>query len=70
MILITHDIEEAVYLGERVVVMSSRPGHIKEIVPIPKACHLIRTGAEFSRTRDRIYKEFFRDEDIIPEYNI
>jgi sulfonate transport system ATP-binding protein len=35
MILVTHDIEEAVYLGDRVIVMSARPGKIKEIIPIP-----------------------------------
>lgn len=34
MILVTHDIEEAVYLGDRVIVMSARPGKIKEIIPI------------------------------------
>ena len=31
---ITHDIEEAIILGERVVIMSARPGRIKEIVTI------------------------------------
>jgi len=33
-IFITHDIEEAVYLGQRVAVMSARPGRIREVIDI------------------------------------
>ncbi|MFE7097825.1 ABC transporter ATP-binding protein [Streptomyces erythrochromogenes] len=33
-VFITHGIEEAVYLGQKVAVMTSRPGRIKQIVPV------------------------------------
>ncbi|MBV9234649.1 MAG: ABC transporter ATP-binding protein [Xanthobacteraceae bacterium] len=33
-IMVTHDIDEAVYLGDRVIVMSSRPGRIKKSIDI------------------------------------
>lgn len=36
-LFITHDIDEAVFLADRIYVMTARPGHIKEIVPVPLA---------------------------------
>jgi sulfonate transport system ATP-binding protein len=42
MILVTHDIEEAIFLGDRVIVMTARPGEIKSVINV-----------DIPRTRDR-----------------
>lgn len=35
-ILITHDVEEAVHLADRVVVLSPRPTHIQKVFSVPR----------------------------------
>ncbi|MDR7377937.1 NitT/TauT family transport system ATP-binding protein [Rhodoferax ferrireducens] len=46
-VFITHGIDEAVVLGQRVAVMTSRPGRIKQIVDIPES---LRTGTQDVRS--------------------
>jgi NitT/TauT family transport system ATP-binding protein len=57
-VFITHDIEEAVFLGDRVVVMSTHPGRIKAILPVdlqrPRE-ESIRADPRFGHTVERIW---------------
>jgi sulfonate transport system ATP-binding protein len=59
MILVTHDIDEAIYLGDRIIVMSPRPGTIKKTLYIDAPRPRDRNSEYFSRIRREIFMEFF-----------
>ena len=59
-LFVTHDIEEAIFLASRVVVMTARPGRIKADVAIdlPHPRHYtIKTSPEFSALKARLTEE-------------
>ena len=55
-LFVTHSVDEAVFLSDRVVAMTSRPGRVKEIVDINLPRPRCRTGPEANRLRDYILK--------------
>jgi NitT/TauT family transport system ATP-binding protein/sulfonate transport system ATP-binding protein len=57
MIMVTHDVEEAVFLGDRVVVMDARPGRIRRIVDIDLPHPRERSSPVLHRLRDEILAE-------------
>lgn len=58
MIMVTHDVDEAVFLSDRIVIMSSRPGTISKIVPVPLARPRDRSGTDFLRIKEEVLREF------------
>jgi NitT/TauT family transport system ATP-binding protein len=60
---VTHGIDEAVYLADRVIVLGRRPGQIKEVVSIdlPRPRRSFRNSAEAGRHIDHIWS-LIRDE--------
>jgi sulfonate transport system ATP-binding protein len=70
LILVTHDIDEAIYLADRVVVMSGKPGVVKKVIPIEIARERNRTSPEFASYRRQIFTQFFETKTPEIEYMI
>ena len=70
MILVTHDIDEAVFLGDYIIVLSSRPGRIKRIIEVDLPGKRDRNGYDFLKIRKSIYDEFFEEDKDKLEYSI
>jgi ABC-type nitrate/sulfonate/bicarbonate transport system ATPase subunit len=58
MIMVTHDIEEAVFLADRIVVLNARPGRIKRIVPVPLPHPRERTDTRFNEIKHDVLGDF------------
>ena len=59
-LFVTHDIDEAVFMGSRVVVMSARPGRIKldRVVPLAHPRHyLIKTSTAFTELKAELMEQ-------------
>jgi ABC-type nitrate/sulfonate/bicarbonate transport system ATPase subunit len=59
-LFVTHDIDEAVFMGSRVVVMSARPGRIKRDIAVPfghPRHYSLKTAPEFARLKAELTEE-------------
>jgi NitT/TauT family transport system ATP-binding protein len=61
MVFITHSIDEAILLGDRIAVMTPRPGRIKEIVDVPfgrpREIESVRADPRFAELRAHLWHE-------------
>jgi sulfonate transport system ATP-binding protein len=70
LIVVTHDIDEAIYLADRVVVMSDKPGGIKKIIPINMGRERDRASDDFAYFRKAIFRQFYESKSPEVEYSI
>jgi ABC-type nitrate/sulfonate/bicarbonate transport system ATPase subunit len=54
MLFVTHDIDEAIYMSDRIVIMTPRPGRIEKIIPIDLERPRDRGSDEFLHLRGQI----------------
>lgn len=64
MLFVTHDIDEAVYLGNRVVILEPRPGTIRRIVPIGLPYPRKKTSPSFQELRMKVLGHFEKADEL------
>ncbi|WP_225048091.1 ABC transporter ATP-binding protein [Lacticaseibacillus kribbianus] len=61
---ITHDVDEAIFLGQRIVIMGANPGTIKEIVPValpePRT-QAVRLSPEFLAIKQHVWAQVYQE---------
>ncbi|WP_292519696.1 ABC transporter ATP-binding protein [Methanoculleus sp.] len=55
-VFVTHSVDEAVYLSDRIVVLSPRPGSVREVIEIPWSRPRDRTSAGFAEVRRKVLR--------------
>ena len=65
MLFVTHSIDEAIYLGDRILLMTPRPGKIREILPVeiprPRDIARVRSDPRAVQLRTYIWEQLKRD---------
>ncbi|MFO1445026.1 ABC transporter ATP-binding protein [Bacillus sp. Bva_UNVM-123] len=70
MVLVTHDIDEAIYLSDRVYIMQSNPGHVQKELKISLSKPRDRNHQEFQNYRRIVFDHFHMNQsDLVLEYS-
>ncbi|MDF2837622.1 MAG: sulfonate transporter ATP-binding protein [Paenibacillus sp.] len=64
MIFVTHDIDEAVFLANRIVILKPRPGAIRAVVPVDLPFPRKKASTSFQQLRYKVLNEFEKIEEL------
>lgn len=68
-LFVTHDIDEAIFLANRIIIMAPYPGRIKKIIDVPLGRERDRTSSDFFTMRDMVFMELnIKNEEMIEYY--
>ncbi|MGC4018897.1 MAG: ABC transporter ATP-binding protein [Muricomes sp.] len=65
MLLVTHDIDEAIYLSDRIIVLAAKPGRIKADIAVKLPRPRERSGYDFMQVRRKVMLELFEEENSV-----
>lgn len=68
MLMVTHDIDEAVALSNRIVILGQRGSGIKNIINVELSYPRVRSSGDFTYIRNKVYRNFFDEEESALEY--
>lgn len=69
-IFVTHDVDEAVFLSDRIIVMTPSPGEIKTIINVPMTRPRDRTSEDFTVIRNHVLEQYGYRQEKTPDYSI
>ena len=58
MLLVTHDIDEAVYLADKIIVLGNRPAKILDIISVDLGSERDRTSVDFLEVKKKVFRYF------------
>jgi NitT/TauT family transport system ATP-binding protein len=65
MVFVTHSIDEAIFLGDRILLLTARPGKVREILPVeiprPREISQVRGDHRSIKLRAHIWEQLKRD---------